>query len=145
MTYPLLPDLPGFSIEHITITDGIILVRAQSQRANGTCPDCTHLSSRVHSRYQRTLADLPWSGRIVRLVVQVCRFFCKHPSCPRKTFAEPIPDLAERYARQTTRLKEVLEQLGLALGGEAASRLTAVLGMVCSPDTHLACAPPSPR
>jgi hypothetical protein len=33
------------------------------------------------------LADLPWSGRIVRLVVHVSRFFCKHPGCPRKTFA----------------------------------------------------------
>jgi transposase len=137
MTHPLLPDLPGFSIEHVTIADGVILVQAQSQRESGACPDCTHLSSRVHSRYQRTLADLPWSGRIVRLVVQVCRFFCQHPSCPRKTFAEPIPELASRYARQTIRLKEVLERLGLALGGEPASRLTVVLGMVCSPDTLL--------
>jgi transposase len=137
MTHPLLPDLPGFSIEHVTIADGVILVRVKSQRASGACPDCTHLSSRVHSRYQRTLADLPWSGRIVRLVVQVCCFFCKHPSCPRKTFAETIPALAERYARRTIRLKEVLERLGLALGGEPASRLTAILGMSWSPDTLL--------
>jgi transposase len=73
----------------------------------------------------------------VRLAVQVCRFFCKHPSCPRKTFAEPLPELTSRYARRTTRLKEVLKHLSLALGGEPASRLTPILGMVCSPDTLL--------
>lgn len=137
MTHPLLPDLPGFSIEQVTIAHGVILVLAHSPRKSGVCPDCAHLSLRIHSRYQRKLADLPWSGRIVRLVVQVCRFFCTHPGCPRKTFAEPIPDLAERYARRTTRLKEVLERLGLALGGEPASRLTAILGMACSSDTLL--------
>lgn len=137
MTSPLLPDLPGFSIEHVTNSDGLIVVLAQSQRTSSVCPDCTHLSSRIHSRYQRTLADLPWGGRVVRLVVQVCRFFCTHPNCPRKTFAEPIPDLAERYGRRTIRLKEALERIALVLGGEAASRLTAVLAMGVSPDTLL--------
>ncbi len=68
MTHPLLPDLAGFSIEHVSIADGIIVVQAHTQRTSGTCPDCAHLSSRIHSRYQRQLADLPWSGRIVRLM-----------------------------------------------------------------------------
>jgi len=144
MTHPLLPDLPGFSIEQVTLVDGIIRVLARSQTTRSACPECAHLSSRIHSHYQRKLADLPWSGRIVHLVVQVCRFFCTYLGCPRKTFAEPIPELAVRYARRTTRLKEVLERIGLFLGGEPASRLTTILGMTCSPDTDLAFAPPSP-
>jgi transposase len=74
---------------------------------------------------------------MVRLIIQVSRFFCTYPGCPRKTFAESIPTLAERYARRTTRLKEVFEQLSLALGGESAARLTPILGMRCSPDTLL--------
>jgi transposase len=46
--------------------------------------------------------------------------------------------VAERSARRTSRLKEVLERrLALALGGEQASRLTAVLRMRRSPDTLL--------
>ncbi len=130
MTHPLLPDLPGFSIDQVTFVDGVILVLAQSQRKSATCPDCAHPSSRIHSRYQRTLTDLPWSGRLVRLVVQVSRFFCKPPGCSRKTFAEPIPALAERSARRTARLTEVLQHLGLALGGEPASRLTTILEYV---------------
>src|SRR6266487_4670818 len=87
MTQALLPDLPGFSIEHITHTGGVITVLARSCTVSACCPACTQLSSRVHSRSQRTLADLPWSGRIVRLVVQVLRFFCKQQTCPRKTEA----------------------------------------------------------
>jgi transposase len=137
MTQPLLPDLPGFSIEQITLTDGVITVLAQSHTMQASCPACASQSSRIHSRYERTLSDLPWSGRIVRLVVQVRRFLCLKPTCPRKTFAEAIPAVAERYARRTIRLKEVLERLALALGGEQGSRLAAVLRMRWSPDTLL--------
>src|SRR5579885_392375 len=137
MTDPLLPDLPGFSIEQVTLADGVILVLARSQTLTSSCPECAQLSTRIHSRYQRRLSDLPWSGRVVRLVVEVCRFFCQHPACPRKTFAEGIPALAERYARRTLRLKEMLERIALVLGGEPASRLTAVLGMGGSADTLL--------
>jgi transposase len=137
MTQPLLPDLPGFSIEQITLADGVITVLAHSLTMRASCPVCASLSSRVHSRYKRTLSDLPWSGRTVRLVVQVRRFFCPQPTCPRKTFAEAIPAVAERYARRTLRLTEVLESLALALGGEQGSRLTAILKMRCSADTLL--------
>ncbi len=107
MTQTLLPDLPGFSIEQITLSGGVITVLAQSRTVSASCPTCAQLSSRIHSRYQRKLADLPWSGRTVRLLVQVRRFFCERLTCPRKTFAEAIPALAERYARRTIRLKEV--------------------------------------
>jgi transposase len=110
MTHPLLPDLAGFTIEQITLVDGGIPVRARSQATSGLCPDCGHLSSRIHSRSQRKLADLPWSGRSVRLVMQVRRFFCTQPTCLRKTFTEAIPAMAERYARRTNRLKAVLER-----------------------------------
>ena len=137
MTQHLLPDLPGFTIEQITVSNGVITVLACSQTTSGHCPECAHLSTRIHSRYQRILADLPWSGRTVRLIVQVHRFICTHPTCPRKTFSEAISAVAERYARRTTRLKAVLERLGLTLGGEPASRLAAVLAMGCSPDTIL--------
>jgi len=63
--------------------------------------------------------------------------FCKRPACPRQTFAEAIPEIAERYARRTRRLTVLLSRLGLALGGEAGARLTTPLGMTCSPDTLL--------
>jgi transposase len=137
MTQQLLPELPGFFIEHITLADGVITILAQSQTMSASCPTCTQISSRVHSRYTRQLMDLPWGGRTVRLGIQVRRFLCQRPTCRRKTFAEAIPAFAERSARRTLRLKGALGQLALALGGEPGSRLAQVLGMRCSPDTLL--------
>ena len=43
MTQQLLPDLPGFSIEQITIAHGVITVLARSQMTSGHCPECAHL------------------------------------------------------------------------------------------------------
>src|SRR5579859_1506381 len=133
----LLPEIPGFSIEQISMIDGIAVVLACSRTETSLCPECREPSARRHSRYHRRLADLPWSGRIVRLVVQVSRFFCQNRACLRKTFAEDISALAERYARRTLRLKEVLGRIALFLGGEPASRLTTVLSIGVSPDTLL--------
>src|SRR6266567_8272150 len=119
MIQQLLPHLAGFSIERVTIADDVITIVAQSQTASAACPDCAGVSSRVHSRYIRHLADLPWGRRAIRLILQVRRFFCTRWTCARKTFAEALPGITERYARQTLQLKEALIQLGLALGGEA--------------------------
>jgi transposase len=95
------------------------------------------LSPRVHSRYQRKLTDLPWQGRVVALRLLVRRFFCTSAACDRKIFAERLPDLAAAHARTTLRLGEAHGQIGLALGGEAGSRLAQHLAMPTSPDTLL--------
>ncbi len=139
MIQSLLPDLPGFSIEEVSIAHGVVTVLAQSQTTSSRCPACSHLSLRVHSRYRRVLSDLPCSGRRVRLVLQVRRFFCLWPACSRKTFAEAIPAITKRYARRTIRLEEVLVQIGLIAGAEPGARLTAPLGIACSSDTLLRC------
>lgn len=77
--------------------------------------------------------------------MQVSRFFCTQPTCLRKTFTEAIPAVAERYARRTARLKEVLENLDLALGGEAASRLTAYWGCAVALIHFCVCYAVSPK
>lgn len=58
----------------------------------------------------------------VRLRVQVRRFFCSHPACARKTFAEPFPDLAESRARRTNRQACRLRTIAKEFGGRPASR-----------------------
>ena len=40
--------------------------------------------------HQRTLRDLPASGRPAHLVMQVRRFFCEESACQRKIFAERV-------------------------------------------------------
>jgi transposase len=39
-------------------------------------PVCDVPARRIHSRYTRTLADLPWGGYGVRLQLHVRKFFC---------------------------------------------------------------------
>ena len=128
---------PSLEIEQLIVTEEGVTVCALLTTKRGTCPDCDRGSSRVHSRYQRTLKDLPASGLSVQVKVHVRRFFCDNPTCSRKTFAQAIPDLARRYARKTLRLIETLRALGFALGGEAGSHIATVLKIPCSADTFL--------
>ena len=93
----------------------------------GHCPSCSQPSERVHSRYQRTLADLPWATFRVRLEVQVRKFFCGHAGCQRRIFTERLPDVAQPWARRTLRMAQSLLAMGVALGGRAGSRLAARL------------------
>ncbi len=85
---------------------------------------CSRSSQRIHSRYQRTFADLPWATFQVRLEVQVRKFFCENEACERHIFTEPLPDVAQPWARRTLRLAESLLAVGVALGEQAGSRLT---------------------
>ncbi|PZP45186.1 MAG: hypothetical protein DI601_10275 [Azospirillum brasilense] len=52
------------------------------------CPLCCTILERVHSRYVRQVADLPWAGRCVLLWLVVQRFLCDLSDCRRWIFAE---------------------------------------------------------
>lgn len=136
-TKELFPHLKSLHIEHIAIDTDCVTISIASMRRSAQCSLCRHRSRHVHSRYHRTLADLPISGRRVVLVVRVRRFRCLAPACPRRIFAERLPDLAPPFARRSLPLQHALEQVGFAVGGEAGSRLAYCLGMPASPDTLL--------
>ena len=116
--------------EQITLT-------AQAIGSSSPCPQCGVLSTRVHSRYTRTLADLSWQGRPVRIELTVRRFFCQAATCPRQTFAERLPEVAAVSRGRGSDSSRPIELIGQALGGEAGARLAAPLGMATSPDTLL--------
>ena len=134
---PLLPDPVALSYSHLSISPDLIGTHMITVGGTGLCPACGHLSSRVHSHYQRLLADLPWCGTPVQIFLQVRRFHCDNPGCPRRTFVEQVPQLAGHHARKTCRLALALRQIGFHCGGEAGSRLAAALGMPVSADTML--------
>ena len=140
-----LPDPASLHLQRVLIEADCVTLVVRSKTLHGTCPECQNPASRIHSRYTRTLADLPWQGRTARLLVQVRRFFCTAAGCPRKTFAERLPQIAAPHARSTARLKEMHRLLGQALGGEAGARLAIPLGMPTSPDTLLRRVQSSPR
>ncbi|HEV8648018.1 MAG TPA: ISL3 family transposase [Actinomycetes bacterium] len=112
-------------------------VWAHARTTSATCPRCGRASARVHSRYQRRLADAAAGSRRVVLRLGVRRFFCEDPDCPARTFTEQLPGLTTRYARRTPLLRALLEQVALALAGRAGTRLAGRLGLPASRDALL--------
>src|SRR5687767_6665745 len=109
---PKLLDLIGIRCDANVIT---LAARTSSRVAR--CPACGERSARVHSRYTRTLADLPWQGIPVTIRLRVRRFFCEEANCHRAIFAERLPGLAAHYARRTERLDGWFTHVSFALGG----------------------------
>ncbi len=105
-----------------------LVVDAGSLVESAACPRCTCSSSRLHGRYRRWVADCPSFGQVVTLAVEVRRFKCVNPGCPRRTFSERVETLVAAGQRRTLRLVEAVRSLGYALGGEAAARLAGRLG-----------------
>jgi transposase len=134
----LVPDPDTVQVESLDAAADLITVAAATVSASAICPRCGVASRRVHSRYVRTLADLPWEGIRVRMRLRTRRFFCETPDCPRAIFTERLPAVAAPYARQTVRLDATLRMIGAALGGAAGERLAAALGMHTAGSTLLA-------
>src|SRR5579859_260696 len=124
----LLPDakLEVVAVE-IDATDSTIQLRLRSREAGANCPYCGTYSQSVHSGYERKLKDLPCSGQSVGIVLEVRRFFCKTGGCSRKTFAERLPEVTQPYARQTTRLRRVVQTMALLVGSSMGKRLLGLL------------------
>jgi transposase len=134
-----LPGPRGLRCSELSIHAEVIKIRVRCVATSATCPICRWPSRRVHSRYGRTLADLPWHGVPVRIELLARRFFCDIPTCPRRIFAERLSDVAAAYARKTWRFIEAIESIAFTCGGEPGARLATRLGMPVSPDTLLRC------
>jgi transposase len=127
----------GLELERLLIEPhGVSLFVSSTATSGAKCPVCGHRSSQVHSRYTRTVADLPWHGVPVTLHVRVRRFFCNNSCCERAIFAERLEEVAA-YARKTDRLQEALLLIGFSLGGRAGARVAKELGLLASRDTLL--------
>ena len=133
----LLPHLAGVLVERVQRTGSGVLVWARVKAEDGVCPSCGGRSRRVHSRYDRGLADGSVAGQPMVLRLQVRRFFCDNDDCPVRTFAEQVDGLTAKHARRTSLCRTALEHIGLALAGRAGSRLAARLGLVAGRSTLL--------
>jgi transposase len=137
-THNAIPfNLPGFETDAIHMVDDMVLIKAHATGKTATCPDCQKESSRVHSYYTRVPSDLACIGSAVQLELQVRRFRCLNAACPRKTFAERLPEVVPVYARRTKRVIETLRRVSFALGGEGGARIAQVFQIFISPDTLL--------
>lgn len=135
MSGSLLPKCAGIKLDRIISNQDSMTIVVQTIAPSALCPMCQNPSQKVHSYYSRRIADLPWSGIAVGLLLHTRKFYCSTLVCKKKIFTERLPEIAKPYARKTVRLNELLTLIGYVVGGEAGSRLALELGMSVSPDT----------
>jgi len=133
----LLPHLAGVVVEGAQVTEAVLCIWARPRADQAACPGCGRAAARVHSRYQRRLADAAIGGRKVMIRLAVRRFFCDAPGCPAVTFAEQVEGLTSRYARRTPLLAALLGAVAVALAGRAGARLARALCAAASRSTLL--------
>jgi transposase len=133
----LLPPDDHLHVAPLLIEEQRLTVGGAMTAPKAACPDCGQSATRIHSSYQRTLADLPWATTAIRLLLYVRRCLCPTPTCARKTFTERLPGVAPLYARTTTRLAAMQAATGLALAGSAGARQLARQGLPGSRNTVL--------
>ena len=127
----------GMQLDQIQITEQGLLSEIRAISPTASCPLCTQVSSSIHCHYCRTLRDAPCAGRQVQLRLTVRKFSCRNPQCPRKVFAERLPDFIEPWARMTIRYGQQVTSIGLATCGKGGARLAARLGMRTTRQTIL--------
>ncbi len=121
----LLPQGAGLVLEQVELCGQVVHLSVRLAALGAPCPTCGRSSEAVHSSYCRIIADLPIADRQVTVQLLVRRFRCRAQACSRRTFAEQVPLLVDRYARRTRRLRSDFEVIGLMLGGRPGSRLSA--------------------
>jgi transposase IS204/IS1001/IS1096/IS1165 family protein len=126
-THELFPE--GLRLEGLSIETGRVSIRVSSGTKRSHRPVSGRGSSRAHSRYSRTVSDLPWHRISVTLEVCARRYVCDEASCERRIFCERLPDVAAR-ARKTDRLEEALLAIVFELGGCAGAKLAEGLGLL---------------
>lgn len=133
----LLADPQAIRLEKIIQHPGSLTLVVRVTRTQAECPRCHRPSSRVHSYYMRTVADLPWHGVAVKLELRTRRLRCQNSLCTKRIFCERLPRLVAAHGRKTVRMEQALELIGFLLGGAAGSRAALRLAMRTSPDTLL--------
>lgn len=103
---PFVP--PSLVVENIEQTMVGIVIRCRHRTGAANCPGCGQASIRLHSHYERRMADLPWQGHRVRIHLRVRRLRCDNSLCIRRIFAEAVSDVAEPYGRRLWQLSEML-------------------------------------
>ena len=94
-------------------------------------------SNRRHSKYIRTLADLPTSGYDVKVLILSGKYFCDNAECSRKIFTERFKQEISPYYRRFNRCKELLGNFALELGGNKGAAISRLARLPVSPSTIL--------
>jgi transposase len=128
------PDLSKLTLRRVFKTDQAWIMEAEGQDS-AVCPGCQSISRSRHSRYWRSLQDLPIQGTPVLIRLHVGRWHCRNAGCERRIFTERPFKVCAPHARQTKRTDEIIAVVGRALGGRPGQRLMSKLGMPLRAET----------
>jgi transposase len=115
----------------------MVCLHARADAEEAPCPVCGVASARVHSWYERRLADTPVAGQPVLIRLRVRRFICQTLDCARQIFCEQLAGLMVRHGRRTLQLVELLVAIAFALAGRAGERLARQAAITVSRSTLL--------
>jgi transposase len=85
----------------------------------------------------RRLDEAAAAGQRVVVELQVRRFRCCEPACPKATFVEQVPGLTFRHGRRSQGLHATLQRVALMLADRAGSRPADALATPVSRSTLL--------
>lgn len=102
----------NLSISRVEKFGGILYIYCDINCMVAKCKYCGTESHSVHSRYIRTISDLPIKNYQVKLVITVPKLFCANKRCCHKTFAYPIP-FATANSLRTKRLDDYIYRVGM--------------------------------
>ena len=86
----LYPNIPGLTHQGTSYEEEIIFINFSICLKTVLCPNCRTACSRIHSKYKRHFADLPWAGYQVKIILLARKFFCDNGNCDRKLFTERL-------------------------------------------------------
>ena len=72
-------------VESMDERESKIIIRVQG-KDTPRCPACAGSQVSYHSRYYRTVRDLPWQGRPLQIQLHIRRFRCRNADCQRKIY-----------------------------------------------------------
>ncbi|SEO20463.1 Transposase [bacterium A37T11] len=133
----ILPSNLQLKAETIDSEPGVLYVHTSVYQKDSACPICGKRSNRIHSRYTRTLLDLPISGNIAKVKLKARKYFCDNAVCSRKVFTERFDCEIRPYYRRMVRSNDLLTRIALELGGNRGAVISSFVGIPVSPTTIL--------
>ena len=99
-----------------------IHIRATSRRKVLNCRYCGKKSRKIHSRYRRTIQDMPISGKKVYIEIVNRKMLCINIKCAKKTFSERY-DFVGSKEKKSKRLEKEIISIGLNSSSTEAARM----------------------
>lgn len=131
----LITELDGnLVVDNVKKAENCIYINCHTQLSEHKCPYCGHSSSRVHSKYIRTITDLPIQNNKVKLILSVHKYFCENDKCNFTTFSESF-DFVETRAVRTKRFDNYIKNIGLRGNAMDAVRTLKEMGTNISGNT----------